>query len=115
MSRHWAFPAYFCARGKRAALAEDEFRANSASLCDFYRARGVASIGTEVTGVQAISESVAMVTTHFRLDDATGARIAEWDHIYLLSATESGLRLVAGLPDAELDAWAARGTPLGSW
>ena len=66
-------------------------------------------------GVQPLSESIALVTTRFRLDDAAGEEVAEWDHLYLVSATEQGLKLIAALPEAELDAWTARGTPLGSW
>lgn len=115
ISAHWAYPAYFCARGKRASLAEPEFRANVEALCAFYRAQGVKRVAATLRQVEWLSDSLALARTHYRLADGAGAPVAEWDHHYLVSATDDGLKLVAAMPDDELDAWAARGTPLGQW
>ena len=53
--------------------------------------------------------------TEDRLYDASGAEIAAWRHAYLVSDSDGDLRVIAALPDAELDAWEAHGTKLGSW
>lgn len=112
---HWAYPAYFCARGKRAALDEAAFRANAETLCRFYAAQGVAQAHKSVLAVEDLAADLAFVRTADRLTGADGGTIAEWEHGYLLSDTADGLRIVMAMPEAELDAWDRRGTPLGSW
>ena len=112
---HWAFPAFFCARGKRAALDEDGFRVNVEAVIAFYRAQGAAEVQASVVRVQPLFEGLELVAVHYRLADATGNAVADWEHLYLASQTEAGRRLVAAFADGELDAWEARGTPLGGW
>lgn len=112
---HWAYPAFFSARGKRAALDEAAFRANAESLCRFYRAQGVAAAAKSVLAVEELAAGLAFVRTADRLTGADGGTIAEWRHGYLLSETADGLRIVMAMPGEELDAWDRRGTPLGSW
>jgi hypothetical protein len=111
----WAFPAFFAARGKRAALDEAAFRANTEALLAFYRAQGMARAEKRLLAAEPLFDGLWLARTGDRLLDAGGAIIAEWEHAYLLSRTDGGLRAVAAMPDAELDAWQARGTPLGSW
>lgn len=111
----WAFPAYFAARGKRAALDEAAFRANTQSLCTFYRSQGVTKATKRVVGFEPLAATIVSVITEDVLSDASGAQIATWRHGYLLSDTEQGPRVIAALPDAELDAWEQRGAKLGSW
>lgn len=113
--RHWAYPAYFSARGKRAALDEAAFRANTGTLCRFYAAQGVAGAAKSVLAVDELVAGLAFVRTADRLTGADGAIVAEWRHGYLLSDTADGLRIVMAMPEEELDAWQRRGTPLGSW
>jgi hypothetical protein len=93
----WAFPAFFVARGKRAALDEAAFRANTEAILAFYRAQGVARAEKRLIGAEPLFDGLWLARTADRLVDA------------------GGLRAVAAMPDAELDAWTARGTPLGSW
>jgi hypothetical protein len=112
---HWAFPAYFAARGKRAALDEAAFRANAEALCRFYAERGVAAARKRVAALAPLVGGLAFARTADRLLDAYGGTVAEWEHGYVLSETASGPRLVMAMPDGELDAWQRKGTPLGSW
>jgi hypothetical protein len=111
----WAYPAFFSARGKRAALDEAAFRANTETLCRFYAAQGVAGAAKSVLAVEQLAAGLAFVRTADRLTGADGAMVAEWQHGYLLSDTADGLRIVMAMPEEELDAWQRRGTPLGSW
>jgi len=112
---HWAYPAYFSARGKRAALDEAAFRANTETLCRFYAAQGVAAAAKSVLAVEELFTGLAFVRTADLLSGPDGETIAEWRHGYLLSETADGLRIVMAMPEQELDAWQRRGTPLGSW
>ncbi|MDP9414027.1 MAG: hypothetical protein M3Q08_08020 [Pseudomonadota bacterium] len=112
---HWNYPAFFAARAKRAALSEDEFRKNTAALSDFYRNQGVVSATKAVLRVDEQFTGLAFVRTADKLTDSNGEIVAEWEHGYLVSETSEGLRVVAAMPDEELDAWQRRGTPLGSW
>jgi hypothetical protein len=111
----WAFPAFFVARGKRVALDEAAFRANTEAILAFYREQGMARADKRLLSADALFEGLWLARTGDRLLDGAERTIAEWEHIYLLSRTDSGLRAVAAMPDGELDAWDARGTPLGSW
>jgi hypothetical protein len=112
---HWAFPAYFAARGKRIALDESALRDSIKSLCDFYRGQGVARAAKSVAAFEALTATIGAVLTDDILRDASGAQIAAWRHGYLVSKTDAGPRIVAAFPDAELDAWERRGAKLGSW
>lgn len=111
----WAYPAYFAGRGKRAALDEAAFRANTESLCKFYRTQGVARAAKRVAEFKPLMATIAAVVTEDVLSDAAGAELATWRHGYLVSDTEQGPKVIAALPDAELDAWEQRGARLGSW
>ena len=111
----WAWPAFFVARGRRAALDATAFRANTAAILAAYRGFGVARAEKRVVEIRPLFEGLRLVRTADRMIDAGGAALAAWEHLYLLSRTREGLRAVAAFPDGELDAWQGRGTPLGSW
>lgn len=112
---HWAYPAFMVGRGKQAALNEAEFRHNTVSPCRFYKERGTARAEKKVIELRPLTATTASARTADTLVDGRGEEIARWEHAYLLSETSDGLKVVAAMPDGELEAWAARGTPLGSW
>ena len=111
----WAFPALFVARSNRAALDEEAFRANTEAILAAYRERGVARAEKKVLAAEQLFDGLWLVRTADRLTDAGGRDVASWEHCYLLSRTGEGLRAVAAMPDGELAAWRAKGTPLGRW
>jgi hypothetical protein len=115
VAEHWAFPAFFCARGKRASLDQEGFRANVEAVIAFYHRQGATEVEAELVRVEPLFEGLDLVAVQYRLAKAAGEEIAAWEHLYLASETEEGLRLVAAFADGELDAWEARGTPLGDW
>ena len=115
VAAHWAFPAFFCARGKRAAMDEHQFLANVEAVMAFYRGQGAAQVEAAVARVQPMVAGLDLVATRYRLADADGEEVAAWEHLYIASDTDAGRRLVAAFADGELDAWEARGTPLGGW
>jgi hypothetical protein len=111
----WAYPATITGRGKRASLDAAAFRANIHALLAFYRAQGVASARKRVLRFDEQFDGTALVRTKDRLADAGGAPIASWEHVYIVTDTTEGPRVIMAMADGELDAWQARGTPLGSW
>jgi hypothetical protein len=74
VAAHWAFPAFFCARGKRAALDESQFRANVDAVIAFYRAQGAAQVDATVIRVEPMFAGLEMVAIHYCLADASGKR-----------------------------------------
>jgi hypothetical protein len=111
----WAYPAYMVGRGKRAVLDAEQFRINTMGLCAFYKYQGMARATKRVLDFTPLTATTASVRTADQILDADGQPIIAWEHVYLLSDTPDGIKAVTALPDNELDAWAARGTPMGSW
>lgn len=111
----WAFPGFFAARGKRAAFDEAAFRANTHAICAFYQAQGMVRATKRIAAVTPVTATIIAVTTDDELFDKNGAKLVSWAHGYLVSETADGPRVIAALPDAELDAWDRRGVKLGSW
>jgi hypothetical protein len=109
----WDYPAFFSYEGRQDGLDSEGFRANTVSLCDFYRRQGLARAEKQVLELSRLTPTTAAARTLDRLYDAHSALIAEWEHVYLLSDTPAGIKVCAALPDNELAAWRARGTPLG--
>lgn len=109
----WTFPATIVARGRSACFEEAAFRANTERLCAFYARQGVAEARKAVLGAEALFPGLWLVRTADRMTDSGGGEIARWEHAYLLAETEEGLRALVAIADGEMEAWAARGTPLG--
>lgn len=109
----WDYPAFFSYGGRQDGLDREGFRRNTESLCEFYRRQGLARAEKQVLELTRLTPTTAAARTEDRLYDAAGALIAAWEHVYLLSDTPAGLKVCAALPDNELAAWRARGTPLG--
>ncbi len=109
----WDYPAFMSYEGRQAVLDRDQFRQNTFGLCAFYRAQGLVRAEKRVLELARLAQTTASVRTEDRLYNAAGELIAEWEHVYLLSATAGGIKAVAALPDNELRAWRDRGTPLG--
>ena len=104
----WAYPAFFAYRGERAALSEKEFRTNTEHLCKLYKAQGMAKSSKAVVEVARLTETTASVRTADKILDAAGETIIQWEHVYLLSDTADGIKVVCAFPDEELAAWDAR-------
>jgi hypothetical protein len=110
----WDYPAFMSYGGRQMVFGRDQFHHNTLVLCAFYRAQGLVRAEKQVLELMQLTATTASVRTEDRLFDAAGEPIAEWEHVYLLSETADGVKIVAALPDNELHAWRQRGTPLGS-
>lgn len=110
----WAFPATIVARGRSACFDQEAFRSNTEALCAFYERREVAAAHKWVIGAEALFPGLWLVRTADRMTDEAGAEIVRWEHVYLIAETEAGPRALVAMADGEVEAWEARGTPLGS-
>lgn len=110
----WRFPATISTRERTVVFDEPGFRKNVEALCGFYRLQGMAEARKTASGSHYLQPDVASVTTEDALLDGAGNLIAAWSHAYLLREDEDGIHAIAAIADGEVEAWAARGTPLGS-
>jgi hypothetical protein len=112
ISWYWAFPAFVVYDGRQAALDAETLRANITALRRFYLAQGVTSNSKQVVEIDPLTGTVASVVTTDAVHGADGKTIVSWRQVWLVRATEEGLRLIGAFPDGERIAWRARGTPV---
>lgn len=114
ISSHWTFPALTTQADRSFTFKSAEhFASNTARLISFYQAQGVARVIRDVRDVRPLSDHAANMIVADRMLDATGAVIAEWQASYVLQRVAGTWKAVMAVADGEVDAWTARGTPLG--
>ena len=114
LQKLWSFPAFMVFGGHQAVLEPDVFYTNTQRLYDFYARQGVVRAEKEVIELTRLTETTATARTADVLFSDNGEIVAQWEHVYLLNATDDGIKVAAAMPDNELRAWRDRGTPLGS-
>lgn len=113
VSAHWSFPAVIAGAARTVTFTADAFDANTEALFGFYRRQGVARATAEVLAVDEAFPGVALARVRYRMLDADGGDIIDFESRYQLRRTKDGWRAATAIADGELTAWAARGTPLG--
>ncbi|MEO1100352.1 MAG: hypothetical protein AAFW65_00750 [Pseudomonadota bacterium] len=111
---HWLFPALITQEGRTLLFKDrDKFDANTRSLLSFYSKQGVARAERTLVEAMAMNEDNASMRVEDRMVREDGAVIVSWEAAYVLTRTRKGWRAVLAAADGEMDAWKARGTPLG--
>ena len=114
ISRLWMLPAFITTADRAVCFADvNAFRKNTEALCGFYADQGLSRAKKTVLDFNPLSDAVAAITTRDELFDSSGAPITQWVHAYLVRETDAGIRTIAAVADNEMNAWEARGTPLG--
>jgi hypothetical protein len=108
----WGFPATISMPAGAVILDEPTFRKNTEALCGFYSRQGMADARVKVSGIHPLGRNVAGVTTDYDLYDSAGGLVAAWRNAYLLREGDGAIHAVVAVADAEIEAWAERGTPL---
>ena len=108
-----AMPCFISGPRSGAFADAEAFARNTEGLLAFYAAQGLARAEKTVLSAQEQYDGVTLVRTADRLSDASGEEIACWEHVYLMRRFSDGWKVVAAVCDGEVEAWAARGTPLG--
>lgn len=112
---HWAFPAMIMA-GDNQVIMKDAvaFNKNTSGLTAFYERQKVQSIKRTVLSCQLLGDDTASMRVHDVMSSGDGEKIVEWVSAYVLRRTDRGWRAIFADASGEIDAWQARGTPLGS-
>lgn len=114
IAAHWTFPALTTQAGRSFTFKSAEhFAKNTELLLGFYKAQAVASVERRVVDLLQMSAGAVSMTVQDCMLDADGVEIASWQAAYVLQRVDTAWKAVAAVADGEVDAWAARGTPLG--
>ena len=114
IAAHWTFPALTTQVGRSFTFKNAEhFAKNTGLLLGFYKAQKVACVERSVAEHLPMSPGAVSMTVQDRMLDADGNEIAAWKAAYILQNVDGAWKAVAAVADGEVDAWAARGTPLG--
>ena len=114
IASHWTFPALTTQAGRSFTFKSAEhFAKNTGLLLGFYKAQGVHSVERRVIDLLNMSAGAVSMTVQDRMLDNNGQEIAGWQAAYVLQRVDGAWKAVAAVADGEVDAWAARGTPLG--
>ena len=114
IASHWTFPALTTQAGRSFTFKSAEhFAKNTGLLLGFYKAQAVQSVERRVIDLLNMGAGAVSMTVQDRMLDANGQEIAAWQAAYVLQRVDGAWKAVAAIADGEVDAWAARGTPLG--
>ena len=111
---HWQFPALILRSGRSIPFnSQEQFDANTGALLQFYRAQGVACAKRKLIDCFGVSQDTAAMRVSDEMVTGQGALIVFWEAAYVLNRVNGIWKAVLAVADGELDAWTARGTPLG--
>lgn len=114
IASHWTFPALTTQAGRSFSFKSEEHLAkNTGRLLGFYQAQHVERVHREVVDILIMGPNAVSMTVKDQMTDAAGGEIASWQAAYVLQRVDGNWKAVAAVADGEVDAWAARGTPLG--
>jgi hypothetical protein len=114
ISAHWTFPALTTAAGRSFTFkTEAHFTQNTAQLLEFYRRHAVARVQRDVIAHHPLHRDATAMTVADIMYTASGEEIARWHAAYVLQRVNGSWKAVMAVADGEMEAWAARGTPLG--
>ena len=71
------------------------------------------SVERRVIDLLNLNAGAVSMTVQDRMLDTNRQELAGWQAAYVLQRFDGAWRAVAAVADGEVDAWAARGTPLG--
>ena len=115
IAEHWTFPAITTQAGQSFAFKSAEhFQKNTDRLLGFYQRQGVVSVHRKIQSHFDMSTIAVAMTVADEMRNASGVVLASWHAAYVLQRHQNKWHAVAAIADGEVDAWAARGTPLGA-
>lgn len=112
---HWAFPALILSGNQHLSLPDaDQFNHNTSMLVGFYKAQHVALVERSVISVMPMGAASVAMQVHDKMMSIDAEPIASWTSAYVLRRVKASWRAIFADAAGEVEAWAARGTPLGS-
>jgi hypothetical protein len=92
----------------------EDISANNNALLAFYRTQGVAKVDLQITEVDPLHRHFVMMQVRYQLLNAAGQEVVKFSTIYNFKHEGTRWLIHQIIAQDEVDAWAARGTPLGS-
>ncbi|MEM6712404.1 MAG: hypothetical protein AAF590_08990 [Pseudomonadota bacterium] len=89
------------------AMERDAFREHCVGLLDFYRKQGVAKPTGKLLSADELFANVVQARMAYRMLDAQGDAVAEWEHVYILRKSD-GWRVSLTIADQEMAVWAEK-------
>ena len=115
IAAHWTFPALTTQAGRSFSFASQEhFAKNTDKLLGFYRSQNVAKVERTILETHSLHPDIATMTVADVMRTPSNEEIVRWTAAYVLQRTGGIWKAVMAVADGETQAWAARGTPLGS-
>lgn len=115
IGQHWAFPAMVVSNRHQLVMADsDAFNRNTGKLTSFYERQNARKVRRQVLQANVMLAESAMMRVKDTISTPAGDPITEWVSAYVLRKTDAGWKAIFADATGEADAWAARGTPLGS-
>lgn len=114
LADQWIYPCYVTHQlGAANFRNRESFINNLHNLSAFYDTQGVAIAKGNVAETCSRYNGVIEALVDYELCDENEKTIAAWPTTYVLRCTDDGWKACFAIADGEIDAWAARGTPLG--
>ena len=114
IAAHWTYPSLTTQAGRSFAFKSDEhFSKNTSRLLGFYKAQDVRRVVRHIVDAQAINLDTARMTVSDEMLNSADEPLAEWQATYIMQRVDDAWKAVMAIADGEVEAWAARGTPLG--
>ena len=115
ISQHWAFPALIVSGGHQLAMeSRDVFDRNTGALVAFYEKHDARRVERTIQWCRAFDKGKAIMQVADIMSTPSGEVLTEWTSTYVLRKASGGWRALFADATGEAEAWAARGTPLGS-
>ena len=115
IGQHWSFPALVVSGARQLSMAtQGEFDRNTGALISFYERQDARRVRRSVQWCKSFEKAKAIMQVEDVISKPDGEVIADWVSTYILRKTASGWKALFADATGEAEAWAARGTPLGS-
>jgi ketosteroid isomerase-like protein len=92
----------------------EDISANNNALLDFYRRQGITKVDLQIAEVDPLHRHFVQMQVRYRLMDTDGNDVVQFTTIYSFKHEGTRWLIHQIIAQNEVDAWAARGTPLGS-
>ncbi|MEM6412008.1 MAG: hypothetical protein AAF683_10785 [Pseudomonadota bacterium] len=115
IGRHWSFPALIFSSGRQITFTEASgFNRNTSQLIEFYKRQNVSRVNRLIDSVFQISAVTAAMRVNDQMYSGDNEFITGWSSGYVLKQDGVHWRAIWADASGEVEAWVARGTPLGT-
>lgn len=112
---HWAFPALVVSGSRQLSMTtQADFDRNTGALISFYEKHDARRVKRAIQWCRSFENAKAIMQVADVISTSKGEVLTNWVSTYVLRLSSEGWRALFADATGEAEAWAARGTPLGS-